>query len=174
MSLENEIILRPRFKLKINTDNQKALLAFEKVKKEQTDFVVKRVDNHVIIRFPKEKQHFWSPQLHIEIDEEGEKKSIIRGLFGPSPTVWTLFMFFHFIVGGLFIGFAVWAYSNWSLRYSYSLQVTGMIAMVVLWLVLYIAGRMGKAKGKPEIKQLCTFLEDTLDLKEIKQQKDCV
>ena len=174
MSFENEILLRPRFKLEIESEPEKALNTFEEVKKKQNEFVIKRIDNHVIIQFPKKKQHFWSPQLHIEIDEEGEQKSVIRGLFGPSPTVWTMFMFFHFIVGGLFIGFAVWAYSNWSLKHSYSYQAIGMVVMIVLWFVLYFAGRMGKAKGKPEIKQLCAFLENTLDLKDVKQQEDCV
>jgi len=174
MSLENEILLRPRFKLGINKDNQEVLKTFEELQKKQTEFIINRIDNHVIIRFPKAKQHFWSPQLHIEIDEEGEKKSVIRGLFGPAPTVWTMFLFFHFIVAGLFIGFGVWAYSNWSLKNSYSLQLMGVLGMVILWIVLYIAGRIGKAKGKPEIKQLCKFLEDTLDLKDVKQQENCM
>ena len=174
MSFENEILLRPRFKLEINKDNETALHTFDKIKKEQQEFVVSRIDNHVFIKFPKQKQHFWSPQLHIEIDDVNEKKSVIRGLFGPNPTVWTMFMFFHFLVAGLFIGFAVWAYSLWSLKHPYFIQIMGMVAMIIIWFVLYFAGRMGKTKGKEEIKQLCSFLEKTLDLKDVKEHPDCV
>src|SRR5690606_11188217 len=92
----NEVVLRPRFKFEKNQTNEELLSLFDKAKKEQSNFIVSRMDNHVFIRLPKHKQHFWSPQLHLEIDEIDSKKSTIRGLFGPNPTVWTMFMFFHF------------------------------------------------------------------------------
>ena len=70
----------------------------------------------------------------------------------------------------LFIGFGSWAYSNWSLNNPYGIQLGLMIFMVVIWIALYFSGRMGKVKGKEEIKQLCSFLENTLDLKETKER----
>lgn len=174
MSLENEIILRPRFKLEINKNNEDALKTIENTKESQKDFVVSRVDNHVFIRIPNKDQHFWSPQLHLEIDEVDSNKSEVRGLFGPKPTVWTMFMFFHFIVAGLFIIMGVWAYSNWSLKTDYIVQLGIMAALIGVWFFLYFAGRMGKKKGATEMKQLCSFLEKTLDLKEVKKQEECV
>ena len=64
MAISNEIVLRPRFKIQLEKDNQSALELFEKAKEEQNEFIVTRVDDHVFIKFPKAKQHFWSPQLH--------------------------------------------------------------------------------------------------------------
>jgi len=174
MSLENEVILRPRFKIELRQNNKNALKTFENTKGSQKDFIVSRVDNHVFIRIPQKRQHFWSPQLHLEIDEIDEHNSEVKGLFGPRSTVWTMFMFFHFAVVFLFIGFGVWAYSNWSLKTPYGLQLGLMLAMFMMWFVLYFAGRMGKTKGRDEMKELCGFLEDTLDLKEIKEKEDCV
>lgn len=174
MSLENEIILRPRFKLEINKNNEEALKIIENTKELQKDFVVSRVDNHVFIRIPNKDQHFWSPQLHLEIDELEASKSELKGLFGPKPSVWTMFMFFHFAVLGLFIIVGVWAYSNWSLKTDYGLQLGIMIALIGVWFFLYFAGRMGKKKGADEMKKLCNFLENTLDLKDVKKQEDCV
>jgi len=174
MSLDNKILLRPRFKIEIDKNNKNALDVFEKTKENQKDFVVSRVDNHVFIRIPNNKQHFWSPQLHLEIDMLNESKSELKGLYGPKPSVWTMFMFFHFAVAGLFVVFGVWAYSNWSLKADFGMQIGFMIAMVGVWFVLYFAGRMGKKKGKDEMKELCGFLEDTLDLHEIKEKEDCV
>lgn len=172
MSLENEIILRPRFKIKLSQNNEVALETFEKTNDSQDDYIVKRVDGHVFIKIPNEKQHFWSPQLHIEIDEINEGSSEVSGLFGPKPSVWTMFMFFHFVVAGLFIGFGIWGYSNWSLKTTYGLQIGLMALMVILWFVLYFAGRLGKSKGKDEMKQLCSFLEDTLNLRDLKEKED--
>ena len=100
MSLENEVILRPRFKIELSQNNKNALETFEDTKDSQDDFIVSRVDNHVFIRIPKKRDHFWSPQLHLEIDEIDDNSSEVRGLFGPKSTVWTMFMFFHFAVVG--------------------------------------------------------------------------
>ncbi|MCF6294864.1 MAG: GTP-binding protein [Flavobacteriaceae bacterium] len=162
MSLSNEIILRPRFKFEVKRNNEEVLKLFEDAKDTQSDFIVSRVDDHVFIRIPRIKQHFWSPQLHLEINEVDENTSSLYGLFGPNPTVWTMFMFFHFLVAVLFIGFGAWAYSNWSLENSYGLQIGVMILMVVLWLVLYIAGQLGKKAGMDEMFLLHGFMRDTL------------
>lgn len=164
MALSNEIVLRPRFKIEIDKSNDNALEAFVSKKQAQKDFIVSRVDDHVFIRLPKSKQHFWSPQLHLEINKKDDNTSFLNGLYGPNPTVWTMFMFLHFLVAGLFIVFGIWAYTNWSLNHTFWLQITFMGLMVIIWFALYFAGRMGKRKGKPEMQELCNFMKDTLDL----------
>jgi hypothetical protein len=164
MPLPNEVVLRPRFKIELSQDNESALKVFDEVKSKQKEFVVSRVDDHVFIRFPKEKQHFWSPQLHLEINEVDDNSSLLHGLFGPNPTVWTLFMFLHFFVAVVFIGFGAWAYSNWSLETSYGLQIGMMILMVICWFALYFAGRWGRFKGKEEMHLLHNFMNKSLNL----------
>jgi fumarate reductase subunit D len=169
MSLTNEIVLRPRFKFDVEHNNEIILKLFEDTIKAQSDFIVSRVDDHVFIKIPKKDQHFWSPQLHLEINEteQDKNKSTIYGLFGPNPTVWTMFMFFHFIVIGLFFGFGVWAYSNWSLGNSYSIQLFLVLFMVVIWVVLYFGGRIGKQTGMTQMHKLHHFMRDTLRSKDI-------
>ena len=163
MSLSNEIVLRPRFKMDFEQSNQFILQLFEDAKSDQQDFRVTRVDDHVFIKFPVERQHFWSPQLHIEVIETDPGTCSLHGLFGPKPTVWTMFMFLHFIVAGLFIGFGIWAYTNWSLDDDFAIQLFLTIMMVVMWFVLYFAGRLGRAAGKDEMQQLHWFMVDVLE-----------
>lgn len=162
MELPNEIVLRPRFKLDVNAVNENLLKKFEDAKSTQSDFIVSRIDDHVFIRFPKKEQHFWSPQLHLEIIEKDSESAIVHGLFGPNPSVWTMFMFFHFIVAGLFIAFGVWAYTNATLGVSYTIQLFLTLFMVLIWFVLYIGGRMGKTKGQPEMRKLHAFMKEVL------------
>lgn len=162
MSLGEEVVLRPRFKRTISENNETILKRLEDSKSNQSDFVVSRIDNHVFIRIPKSKQHFWSPQLHIEVDEIDDNSCELYGLFGPSPTVWTFFMFLHFLVVCLFIGFGIWAYTNAALDNSYAIQIALMIFMVFVWFVLYFGGRMGKATGRPEMIALYQFLNTTI------------
>jgi len=162
MELSNDIVLRPRFKFDVSTGSEKLLKGFEETKKLQSDFIVNRIDDHVFIKFPKQAQHFWSPELHLEINEKDKQNATVHGLFGPNPTVWTMFMFFHFIIACLFIGFGIWAYTNATLGNPYAIQVFLTLFMVLIWVVLYVAGRMGKSKGKPEMYKLHGFMKDTL------------
>ncbi|MEM5567021.1 GTP-binding protein [Psychroserpens sp. AS72] len=162
MSTTNDIVLRPRFKFNVNQENTSILDVFEDTKNTQKEFIVSRIDDHIFIKIPKAKQHFWSPQLHLEINENENKSSIIYGLFGPNPTVWTLFMFFHFIVAGLFIGFAIWAYVNWSLGYDFAMQLFVTLFTIVVWFALYFGGRLGKKTGMAQMHELHHFMRDTL------------
>lgn len=169
MAEVNDIVLRPRFKIELLANNESILKAFEDSKVSQKNFIVSRIDDHVFIKLPKTQQHFWSPQLHLEINEVDKTTSILHGLFGPNPTVWTMFMFFHFMVAGLFIAFGVWAYSNWALKTSYALQMALMLFMIVIWFGLYFAGRIGKSSSKDEMHVLNDFMMDVV--KPFKEKK---
>jgi hypothetical protein len=162
MALSKDIILRPRFKFDINVSNEKLLTEFESNIIKTSKFKVNRIDNHIFIKLPRDEQHFWTPQLDLEINKKDSDSSTIHGLFGPNPKVWTLFMFFHFIIAGFFIAFGVWAYTNWKLGQSYALQLFMILLTVVLWFTLYLFGSLGRAKGKPEMHQLNDFMKDTL------------
>ncbi|MEO1012667.1 MAG: GTP-binding protein [Bacteroidota bacterium] len=159
-SLPKDIVLRPRFQLEVPAHKLVALEGFEAAQKPP--FLVKRVDDHVFIKFNKKQVHFWSPQLHLEIIDVDDHHSRLHGLFGPNPTLWTFFMFLHFGVGTFFIIFGIWAYSYASLGRPYGLQLGVMIFMVVLWFSLYAFGRAGKHKGKPQMRELYQFMMETL------------
>ncbi len=165
MHLSNEVVLRPRFKIELEQDNEAVLRDFENTKTAQKDFVVTRVDDHIYLKIPKDKQHFWSPQLHLEIMKVDDGHCRLFGLFGPNPTVWTMFMFFHFLVVGLFIAFGIWTYTNWSLGNDYAIQLFMMLFMIVIWAALYYGGRIGKATGKDEMYALHNFMTTVLNSK---------
>ncbi|MDX1364191.1 GTP-binding protein [Arenibacter latericius] len=125
---------------------------------EEHPFITKISDHHVFIRFHKSESNFWSPQLQIEIVDQEEDGSIVYGLFGPNPTLWTFFMFIHFVVATLFIIIGTWAYSSHALEKPYGLQIGLMIFMVIIWIALYFFGRAGKRKGKPQMQLLHQYL----------------
>lgn len=164
MGLGDEIALRPRFKLRLDRDNMSALKTFDAAKFSQRSYLISREDDHIFIQLPKEEQHYWSPQLHLKVDDVNADSCLVKGVFGPNPTVWSLFMILHFLVAGVFIAFAIWAYTNWNHKKDYTLQLYVMFGMVVLWFILYFAGRMGKHRGKKEMQQLNDFMVKILEL----------
>lgn len=161
---ENDIVLRPRFQLDLLKSKQIVLEAFVNAGNDQDNLIVNRIDDHVFIKYPKHKQHFWSPQLHIEVNTiVGDEGSKLYGLYGPNPNAWLVFMFLHFVVAAIFLGFGIWAYSNWSLNVDYFFQALVAGSMIVIWIFLYIIGRFGRSIAKPEMDILKIFLEDTLN-----------
>ncbi|TPN87811.1 GTP-binding protein [Aquimarina algicola] len=162
MKLSNDIVLRPRFFEDLDIPAEKLLDAFEEEGRSNKKFSITRIDHHVFIRFPKHKQSFWSPQLHLEIYQYPNEPTKLKGLFGPSPTVWTLFMFLHFMVATSFIGALIWLYVNISLQKSYFFAVVTLISLFIAWFVLYFAGRLGKESNKNEMFILHYFMKDTI------------
>jgi len=158
--IPNDIVLRPRFQLELTEAKEELLQSFEKSQIEP--FLVKCIDEHIFIKFNKKNNHFWSPQLHLEIDEIDSQNSKLYGVFGPNPTLWTFFMFLHFGVATIFIILGVWAYSSSALDKPYGLQLGLMGFMAILWFVLYFFGRAGKHKGKPQTEELYRFMMNTL------------
>jgi len=162
MQISNKIVLRPRFSLDLNAAKNQVLEAFEESKKNQDAIKINILDSHVFLKIPVAEQHFWSPQLHLEILETTQTSCTVKGLFGPSPTVWTLFMFFHFVTGSFFLGFGVWTYSSWSLGTPFITPLILMFLMVVVWVSLYVSGRLGKQKGHVQMHELHDFMNTVL------------
>lgn len=160
----SEVFLRPRFTIDLKENKQKVLNYFaDELKKETTKFRGNFVDGHLFISVSKKNEHFWSPQLNLEILEKTDKTSTLKGLFGPKPQVWTLFMFIHFIIGFCFLAFCVVLYTKISLNESLFLPITMMIVLPFIWIVLYLLGKIGKETGKNQMKDLHDFMLKTIN-----------
>lgn len=146
----------------LDQDCSEVLELFAKAKSGQDRFIVSCMDDHIFIKLPKQERHFWSPQLHLELTETTGEKCSLHGFFGPNPTVWTMFMFFHVAVGILFMVNATWMYTKYSLNNSIGLQIGVAMALILIWILLYFAGVAGKKKGKPGMRELHNFMLETI------------
>jgi len=155
--------LRPRFTIAIKRDQEFVIEMFKKVlNKNKCAFPSRFVDGHIVIDVPKKEDHFWSPQLHIEVESSGRNESVLKGLFGPKPQVWTLFMFIHTVVGIAFLFFCVLLYANWRLDKSIVLSLMMTIFLPLLWVLLYFLGRIGKSRGHSQINELHDLITNIL------------
>lgn len=164
--LYNQVFLKPRFQIDFEMDSKSLLDEMKKHLSDVSEYRMKLVDNHLVIDVPDKETHFWSPQLHIEIEDVTDLKSKVKGLFGPKPQVWTLFMFLHFFIATAFLIFGIIAYSNWSLDKSSILPIVMLVVLPIVWVLLYFVGTIGKATGKKQMDELKDFTKKIL--KEIK------
>ena len=163
MEPEKSIALRPRFEVESKKSVEQILERAKILKSElKSDYQIKIIDEHLYFYFSKEKRKYYSPFLHLEL-EANEDKTTVKGLFGPEQLLWTLFMFLHFIVAGLFLVFAMMAYTHWSLKQSVVLDVVVMTFMVVFWILLYVIARINREKGVPQMHELEDLMHKVLE-----------
>lgn len=155
MDANHEIRLRLRFYKDVDDSIENVQQKFELYsKKELTDFIINVHENHIWFYVVGIKKRFWSPHLHLQLEPKTENETHIRGLFGPDQTLWTFFMFLHFIVAGVFTIFAMIAYSNYTLKQPVFMDVMVMIAMVLVWFLLYFIARQIRRKGNGQMNEM--------------------
>jgi Na+/melibiose symporter-like transporter len=161
----NRILLKPRFKLKYEESESTILEKFRlELDKDDRVYRSKIIKNHIVVDVPEKDEHFWSPQLHIEIETE-EEHTLVKGILGPRPKIWTFFMFLHFVVALAFMVFFVIFYSKWSLDQEHTFSMVMCIVMPVIWVALYFSGQLGKKFGYDQMVGLHDLMTDVL--------KDC-
>lgn len=159
----NKVLLKPRFKEEMSISKGDLLKKIsETLNEEKHPYRTKLVGNNLIIDVPELEESFWSPQLHAEIEEDSEK-TIIKGVFGPKPQVWTFFMFIHFAIAIAFIVFFVMAYTQYSLKQDYDFALIMCIAMPVLWIIMYFGGQYGKKKSHKQMVEIDLFFRQLVD-----------
>jgi len=156
--------LRPRFTIALEGDRELVINKFKKALKDsESGFSSQFVDGHVIIDVPKKASHFWSPQLHLEVENIAGNKALLKGLFGPKPQVWTLFMFIHSLVGITFLVFSIMLYAKWRLDERIILPLMMTIFLPLFWVLLYFLGRIGKRTGHHQMDDLHNLMITILE-----------
>ena len=155
MELDNNIQLRPKFEQFSPKTIGEIKSTFEKVKTyEADDFKLQNAGNHIWIGVGLFRREFWSPSLHIELDSYEDGRTYVKGIFGPDPVLWFIFLAMHFIVGGLFIVFGIIAYSKWTLSQPYDFDLFVMSVLSIIWLLLYFVARLNRRKGTAQMREL--------------------
>ncbi len=155
--------IRPRiyYQTPLSSTEISALFS-AKLKEKKSTLDGQVVDGFATIYPTKSDQHYWSPQLTITI-EGNESGSLIRGLYGPKPTVWTMFIFFYAV-----IGFATLMITLVGLSFLSLGKGVGILWFVPLLLLLfaslYIIAYLGQKFGHKQMVHLHHFLEECLDV----------
>jgi hypothetical protein len=155
--------IRPRFKhLSSLSISELEKLVSQKLA-GQNEVKGDQLTGHVYLKIPVADRHFWSPQLHITL-EKAESGTLIRGLYGPNPTVWAIFFFGYVLLGLSFFFLGMWGLSQLSLG----------IESEILWLlpvigglagVLYLIAQTGQKLGVEQTFKLHQFYESAVGQK---------
>lgn len=151
MDIDKPIKLRPRFRYYTDLDKSLLLERMRSIKLQyKSKFKIRISGNHVWVHHSAKEEKIYTPHLHLELiedDYDEPDKLLIKGLYSPNSAYWTMFMFLHFILAGLFIVFAIMAYTKSVLNESFALYVYLMSAIAILWAGLYFFARYNRKRG---------------------------
>lgn len=155
MDINSPLRLRPRFEQETCFTKNELVDRIKILKsKYKSKFRFTYTENHLWIYHHKSQEKIFTPNLHLEIIEDNESKTIIKGLYSPNNSYWTLFIFFHFILASLFIAFAILAYTKSILNDSYMVYLILMLIIFIIWVALYVFARINRKKGLPQAYEL--------------------
>jgi hypothetical protein len=154
--------IRPRFRFTSPSCPEKIKEEMkEKLTSHHHQFTSKSLQGHLIVAVKKEDRHYWSPQLDVVFEKLPEGNTLIRGLYGPNPSVWTLFTFLYSVVVLSILFLLIYEGAQYSLGIimSFSWSIPFLLGIGIL---LYIVSQVGQKLGAAQTFALHHFLEDTL------------
>lgn len=150
--------LRPRWAKDVAVDKALIMAKFSEQPSLAEGVTICLWEDHIILKIPLEEQHFWSPQMTLSLEELEERFTRVRGLCGPKPSVWMMFIFFYFLLGFLGIVIMIMGFSQMSLGMSYGiLWLVPAIAFLVA--MVFLTAKMGQRFARKEMERLFHYCQ---------------
>lgn len=154
-----EFGIRPRFTLTSKSSVESICSRYKAILlTKQKPFEGKVRHGYISIIPSEEHRHYWSPHLSIIVEksEENEKVILLKGLYGPAPAVWTMFIFFYAIIALATVIIAVIGFANMSIGESGKI-LWALPFLIIIFLSIYATSYYGQQKGKDQIKMMDDF-----------------
>ena len=157
--------IRPRFQAELPMTQELVVKKIKKgLSKPTSQCTGMATNGFATLRIPEQDRHYWSPQLSLMMEDMEEKEgTLLRGLYGPAPAVWTMFVFFYALIGFAVVVLLVIGFSRLSLDMSAAILWWVPVLLVIL-LSLYLVSFFGQKLGHDQMETLHTFLENSLGL----------
>ena len=154
--------IRPRFKRTTNLSQNEIVSRIQNALNLDDSLIVGYiVDHHIFLKIPQKNRHYWSPELHLEIEEK-EPTNIILGLFGPNPSVWFMYIFFYTLLGFISLVIMIMGFSQLNLGLSAQI-LWALPVLLILFILAFSTAKAGQKLGHDEMHLLYDFVEDALD-----------
>lgn len=159
--MKRTLAIRPRCSLSSTLTTDKIMQSIVDKLRESKTVAGTTLQNHAYLKIPENEQNYWSPELHVTV-EQVENGSLVRGVVGPKPKIWTMFMFFYSAIIVLFFMGATLGISQWMLGmkapWLWSIPLSAF-----LWAVVFLAAKFGQQKANKQMARLRNFIDLVLE-----------
>ncbi len=152
------LAIRPRCSLNTTLTVEEIMQSIvNKLREDEEKVAGNTLLNHAYLKIPENEQNYWSPELHVTV-EQVEGGSVVNGVVGPKPKIWTMFMFFYTGIIVLFLFGSTMGVSQWMLGMS-APWLWSIPASAILWVVVFLAAKIGQRKANKQMGRLRNFLD---------------
>jgi hypothetical protein len=153
--------LRPRFKKVCVGTIEEHTTHFKELLAKEGDIAGSVATSFIKLRIAPKDNHYWSPELSLML-EPHEKGTLIRGLYSPKSSVWTMFAFAYGTIAILLAGLLVWGGVVWQMKDDPSLLTMGVPSLLGAGIVVYMIAQFGQKIGAEQMFTLHHFFEDAI------------
>ncbi|MCA9295092.1 MAG: hypothetical protein KC983_01220 [Phycisphaerales bacterium] len=156
--------IRPRFSMTVAGPAASRLAHLRSIVEHPDNRLVSEIlGNHINITVVKDDRHAWSPCVQLEFigSDDDPDTSIVHGLIGPHPNLWTMFMFINItaLVIALFgVMIGIVQHSLHLLTWGYWLAGLGAAILIMM----YAISQLGQRRAAAQTRTLMTFIETNL------------
>ena len=122
-------------------------------------------NSSAVLRVPAAERHFWSPHLEIGVEPCPEGGTELRGIFGPRPAIWSIFVAAYAAIGFLGVMGVTFGASQILLGHAAWALWAGPAALGAALLV-YLIARIGRRLGYSQMVKLLTWTEQVAETRE--------
>lgn len=154
--------IRPRFKEELDLKSSDFSGLIQEALESTDEFTGLVSDRYCVLKIPPAQRHYWSPQLTLTMEETTEnEKLVVRGLYGPKPSVWAVFFMSYAALGVLALFAGVYGLSQLILEKPapvlWAIPIMGIIA-----LILYLIAQAGQKVGAEQMFRIHHFYESLI------------
>lgn len=132
---------------------------------DQYAYDIRSNGNHIWVEVGKKKQQYWSPMLHMRLENvvasESERlyQTNIKGEFAENPLMWVVFLAVKILSIAVFAVALIVAYFKQRAGWNFNPELFIMFGMVSVWFGMYLISEHYKRKGARQIAALHDFVD---------------
>lgn len=153
---------RPRFRKYIKAPEQEVLKAFINKEALQGNVLTRVATHHVFMKMEESQQHFWSPQLGLAVEPLENGGSLIRGLYGPRPQIWTMFVFLYAAISMGTLAMLIWGLSQHLVLHTYPWALWFVPGGLLTVGGIYLLTQFGQKLSFPQMEEIHNQFHSTL------------
>ena len=153
--------IRPRFRQQVNSSFSDIQDRVKRSLNDRNDpYSAIFLPNQITFKILPEERHFWSPQLNITLEEK-EDGTLIRGLYGPNPSLWAMFFFAYSALSIIILFAGMVVLSQLTLGMETPLWWVIPLCTILI-IIIYFIAQTGQKIGAQQMFDLHHFYEETL------------
>lgn len=130
----------------------------DKIQATKSEYDIRSNGNHIWVELAEKRQQYWSPMLHLRIENNNNQTSI-KGEFAENPKLWVIFLVTQIVSVTLFTIALVVAYFKYKSSLNFNPELLIMFGMVSVWFAVYLLSESYKRMAARQIEELHDFVD---------------